>query len=368
MRIPFLKSSTRLPLPLPLNIIRRYPPGHPPSIYLSLWEHWSPFSEDSNAQVDWEIVVKHLRWSPSIAHYRDEDRHDMWILHFVCALQPPLHVVEAVLKANPDAIFKKSLISEITPLMVACGRNASPEVIRRLVQGAEETIMVTNSDGYAAIHWACREDVSFGVVEELLRVRPEVANLHVDGDKVYTKDITPIDIVSKSSDGSLSPNQWEKITLILQAAHCGGIIDKGASTLHAALALQCQDVIVLGALGRENLQGIRQRDQYGNLPLHYAVQWRSSTEMLLARLLRAYPDAANRKDSSGRLPLHAALISGYKWFDEGGVKEIFDLNKTAIFKRDKEHQLYPFALAAAFSDLDAVFNLLRQSPQLIIPQ
>jgi Ankyrin repeat len=346
-------------------------PRHPPRVYLKMWDHWAPFGADSkDAKVDWEDVLEQVRLHPSIARYCDEERLEMFLLHFVCALQPPLEVVEAVMMANPEAISKKSLSAEITPLMVACGRNASPQVIRRLVKGAEETILVTNADGYAAIHWACREDVSPGVVHELLHVLPEVANQCVRGDRVRTKDITPVDIVSRSGTtyGSLLPTQWKKIVLFLQARHYGNV-DQGMSTmLHAALALQSCDVIVRGVLEHDEgrRQSIGLRDEYGHFPLHYAVRWHSSTDRLLFRLLSSRPDVASFRDASTlKLPLHEALISGYGWHE--GIQELFLLHKPAVYEIDSGYELYPFALAAAFSDLDATFNLLRQYPNAVAP-
>jgi Ankyrin repeat len=368
MRLSFLNTRKMTSL----NLVRtKARPRHPPSLYLKMWNRWAPFGADSkDSNVDWEHLLEQVRLHPSIARYCDEERLEMFLLHFVCALQPPLEVVEAVMMANPEAISKKSLFAEITPLMVACGRNASPQVIRRLVKGAEETILMTNADGYAAIHWACREDVAPEVVHKLLQVLPEVANQCVRGERVRTKEITPVDIVSRSGTtrGSPLPTQWKKIVLFLRAQHYGNVDQGMSTTLHAALALRSCDVIVRGILecdeGRHPFIGLR--DEYGHFPLHYAVRWHSSTDRLLFRLLSSRPDVARIRDASTlKLPLHEALISGYGWNE--GIKELFLLHKPAIYEIDLDYKLYPFALAAAFSDLDATFNLLRQYPNAVAP-
>jgi hypothetical protein len=75
-----------------------------PEIYTSLWEQWSRRSDDAISDVDWDTVVDAVQRDPAVTHYFDKDRRNMLLLHFVCALHPPLHVVELVLEANPAAI------------------------------------------------------------------------------------------------------------------------------------------------------------------------------------------------------------------------------------------------------------------------
>jgi ankyrin repeat protein len=343
----------------------------PPAIYLSLWENWSTKSDEDLPHVDWAAVLQAVQQDPSVAQYSDEDRRGMVLLHFVCALHPSLPVVDAVLQAHPQAVWKASRNAGITPLMIACGRNAANEVIRRLLQNARKTIQVTDASGYSAIHWACRDDVSAPIVRQLLICDPGVANHRVQsGRQSRVNGVTPIDILCQSkSTKNFSTNQGKKLDLLLWASYYGTIISRNGrvnSTLHAALALKCSEEVIHYAFERDAYFVAGVRDRYGNLPLHYAVQLpvaSVSDSCILVQLIHAFPEGASCKDASGRLPLHMALKEGYTWSQ--GVRYIFEQYKLAIAIQEEEHELYPFALAAAFSDEETTYCLLREHPQFL---
>jgi ankyrin repeat protein len=314
--------------------------------------------------VDWETVVQEVQQTPTVARYSDEDHSNMFLLHFVCALKPPPHALEAVLEANPQAIWNRNGDSGITPLMIACGRNASPQVVCRLLKDSKESITVTDTTGYSAIHWACREDVSLEVVRELLIVDPRVANHRIEGQQSFVNGLTPTDILLQNKTIlRYSFHQRQKLSLILSARYYGTISTilstKNGSALHAALALKCSEDVLQFALEQYESAGVR--DCHGNLPLHYAV--RMIIPSILPKLLNKFPDGASCKDSSGRLPLHAALMNGCTWSQ--GVRDLFVHNPTAVSVKDEEYNLYPLALSAAFSDLETTFCLLRENPHIL---
>jgi ankyrin repeat protein len=341
----------------------------PPSIYLSLWELWTKQSDDRVLVVDWSKIVRKVNKKPSVATYSDEIHRGMLLLHFVCALYPPLEVVETVLNANPRAVYHKSLTAGITPLMIACGRNASPEVIRLLLRQAKETIDIRDSSGYTAIHWACRADVGKKVIRTLLILNPQVATCRVqalDGRTSYTSGVTCLEILSQGRASNIfSPNQWDKLCFILWARHYGTIVARSGqafSTLHAVLALHCPKYIIEIALERHGARSAGIRDKFGNLPLHYAVRI-NSLGAILATLLQHFPHAASCPDSDGRLPLLVALKHGHTW--QQGIRELYSLYPMAISMIDNETSLFPFSLAATCSDVETIFCLLREHPQMI---
>jgi ankyrin repeat protein len=349
-----------------------------PEIYTSLWEQWSRRSDDAISDFDWDAVVDAVQRDPAVTHYFDGDRRNMLLLHFVCALHPPLHVVDLVLEANSEAVWSKSKNAGITPLMIACGRNASDEVIRRLLKDAKETIPLTDSSGYSAIHWACRGDVSASVMCILLMVDPTVAHRRIEGNnggQSYVDGVTPTDILCQSKKGSLgfSSRQGNKLYLILWVRYYGGVINAGeggnnnqiGSILHSALALKCNEDVTQFAWERHGSHAATIRDCYGNLPLHHAVQLPSSAcDGIVAEIIKAFPEGASCKDASGRLPLHVALTNGYTW-TKHGVKELFENYPSVISSKDEEHCLYPSLLSAAFSDVETTFALLREYPRVI---
>jgi hypothetical protein len=82
--------------------------------------------------------------------------------------------------------------------------------------------------------------------------------------------------------------------------------------------------------------------------------------------VKAFPEGASCKDASGRLPLHVALTNnGYTWTKQHGVKELFESNPSVISSKDEEHYWHPSLLAAAFSDVETTFALLREYHQVI---
>ena len=344
--------------------------SHPPSIYLSLWDFWSKQSDDHEVRVDWDQVQKIVSKKPSVAAYCDEARRGMLLLHFACALYPPLEVVEAIVLANPRALYHKSLSAEITPLMIACGRNASKEVIRLLLRSAKQTMYLKDSSGYSAIHWACREDVSKEVLRCLLIADPQIAHCRADppnGKASYTSGVTPMDILYQSRmANSFSDNQWDKLCYVLWARKYGTLVARSGqafSTLHAALSLRCPKDVIEIALERYGGQYAGVRDQFGNLPLHYAVKLNSSGPPIVATLLQHFPQAASCSDAYGRLPLHVALKHGHTW--SKGVAQLLLNYPPAIAVTDKETSLLPCALSASFCDVETTFCLLREYPQVI---
>jgi ankyrin repeat protein len=159
--------------------------------------------------------------------------------------------------------------------------------------------------------------------------------------------------------------------MILWVRYYGGINGEGGnnqlgSILHSALALKCDEDVIRFAWEGKGSHAAGIRDCYGNLPLHHAVQLPSPAgdDGILAEIVKAFPEGASCKDASGRLPLHVALTNGYTW-TKHGVKELFENNPSVISSKDEEHDLYPSLLAAAFSDVETTFALLREYPQVI---
>ena len=121
--------------------------------------------------VDWVMVVRVVRKSSAVASYSDPSGRGMLLLHFVCALDPPLEPVRAILKANPRAVSYRGHTG-LTPLHIACGRNASPAVLRCLIQQDPGALSILDNEDQAAVHYACRPDVNHQVLRVLLTERP----------------------------------------------------------------------------------------------------------------------------------------------------------------------------------------------------
>ena len=55
-------------------------------------------------------------------------------------------------------------------------------------------------------------------------------------------------------------------------------------------------------------EAAKEKDRYGQFPLHYAAEKQASEEVVQA-LIAAFPEAAQAKDTHGKLPLHWAAGS-----------------------------------------------------------
>ena len=330
---------------------------------------------------------------PLAAFYTDKKYRGMLLLHFCCALNPPLEVVDCILQANPNAVSQRCSGANITPLMIACGRNASPKVVRRLVRDEREAALhVKDASGYTAIHWACQAvGTHKDVVRQLLLVDPTIANNRADptqhkkkgslgrgkkrSNTHSTGGISPTDILCGQLSWATSrnhvcknKNQWDKLRYILWARFYGTLdyrTSHGCSTLHAALALKCPQDVVDKATNEEASFLSGTRDRFGNLPLHYAVQnHHLDIERTIPTLLDRFPAAAGCPDAQGRLPLVVALKHGCTWSKVVG--KLLELYPAAVSIPDKESGLDPFQLAVVHGkDIETMFLLLKAYPQAI---
>mmetsp|Transcript_422 Transcript_422/g.628 ORF Transcript_422/g.628 Transcript_422/m.628 type:complete len:390 (+) Transcript_422:210-1379(+) len=365
----------------------------PPAIYDELWFRWAkglvPLNNGSSNgetavdRIDWDRILEILQSDPSIANYSDGDRQGMHLLHFVCALHPPAYVLEFLLESFPNAIFVQSANSGIIPLMIACGSNAAPEIIAFLLKndtsgnGINTTLRITDTHGFSALHWACREDVSSRVIQNLLLFDPLVAEIFEIN--VSRHKATHV-LFQGGRKEMLSQDQDSKLRFVLLARFNLPIEEAYFPfALHASIALECQFRVwnyLLVKTAKNSSNVVVQRDPFGNLPLHYIVQQEQykfgeptnqeySSSQVLERVLKLSPEAASSRNRDGELPLPAALKSGFVW--DKGIQALFHAYPEANCAPDPVTKLYPFCLAASFChDLATSFVLLRQNPELVV--
>lgn len=343
----------------------------PPELYVCLYNTWIQNNDRQEPIVDWERVIKEVKENVRISWYHDEERQGMLLLHIVCALKPPLWAVSKVLDANPQALCRHSF--GILPLHIAVGRNASPSVVRLLIQENPQTLLVPDESGHTALAWACREDVCKDLVKIILEFNPSLAI------RPACYFGSPLDYIFRQrhyyKTAHASPrwleNQWAKLTYLLWEAHYGTVVvpqRQTLSTLHAALALSCPLHILEDAIRLHAQEASGTCDCYGNYPLHYAVRTSNASRKVIVELLKCFPLAASIPDyaSGRRLPLHQALKHGRNW--EQGAKDLYRAYPAAITVMDKGTSMFPAQLAATAScDVTTIFELLREYPQVIHP-
>ena len=338
----------------------------------------SPSSDlwDLVVDLNWTRVIEHATEFPHDAQWTDGHWHET-PLYSACQNNPPFEVIQALVRAYPDAL-----------------------------------ICPTRGNNDLPIHIACRYQLSEQILEEFLRTFPETAV----GQTRWGR--TPImalwEFRTKSGETDEDPIDdefWRKVLVILKAvrrfrerSRChverpfrstwsdtmerynpesreDDASERGI--VHAAVSLgslSCPTRILERALRNFPHQVFR-RDSWDQLPLHIAVgptSWNASTRRqyrpreheFIKLLLDAYPEAArepNHRDDH-RYPLHSAVSNRHTW--DGGVECLFRAAPEVVMVLDPVTKLYPFQLAAvpirdSNVDLNTVYMLLRSHPDVL---
>eukprot|EP00522_Entomoneis_paludosa_P002004 CAMPEP_0172474022 /NCGR_PEP_ID=MMETSP1065-20121228/69148_1 /TAXON_ID=265537 /ORGANISM="Amphiprora paludosa, Strain CCMP125" /LENGTH=512 /DNA_ID=CAMNT_0013232199 /DNA_START=100 /DNA_END=1638 /DNA_ORIENTATION=+ len=87
--------------------------------------------------------------------WEDGATRALYPLAAICCLRPPVDVVQAMYKANPEAISALEATRESMPLHYACGFGASLDVVRFLVTVYPSSISACRTDKVSPLHLAC---------------------------------------------------------------------------------------------------------------------------------------------------------------------------------------------------------------------
>jgi len=376
---------------------------------------------------DWPSALSRILSHPGEAKVRGP--HGRTALHIACDHDAPAVVVDAILKAYPEAASMVGT-SNMNPLHITCsGRHASVQVVKVLLSGSltgMETSMC-DVDGDTPLHAACRCGAPIEVLEVLMKADPSVVG------KRDHEGLTPIlrlwvryfvtlgdDFFEKVKGfeditGELE-EAWLKTILLLRCAYYGNLhpIPDGTnfSILHAASLIDCPRAVLNIAITLYPDQ-LEHKDEFGRMPLHIAcaapiykvhdlsedgysyelfddVVARDTTEQeqlyrdevdipsqaynpegksdvpsVVETVLQARPSVAAVPDRNGRLPLNLTVESGKCWFE--GVKLALRAYPEALSEVDTKYNLYPFMAAAIgeINSLTCVYELLRADPELV---
>lgn len=109
---------------------------------------------------DWEKVARKVKSDRTLAMpHKSQICNRCGQLHsslfLACKYNPPLRVIQAVMRANPWAIFEIDCEKRL-PLHLACEFGASPNVIKELVDAYPEAISKRDQYGMLPIHKVCQ--------------------------------------------------------------------------------------------------------------------------------------------------------------------------------------------------------------------
>lgn len=364
---------------------------------------------------DWAGSLARIASHPSEARTVHEQGRRP--LHVACADDAPAVVVQALLKAYPEA---STLVgtSGMTPMHLTCSSaHASVHIVRVLLElGKPEQCRIRDLDGDLALHAACRSGAPLEVLEVLLRANPAAVHerdyegltplLRLWVRYVVTLGDDALENISTEADltGELG-EAWKKTVLLLRCAHLGKVDENyqqnNDHVVHAASAVDCPRPVVKIA-ARVFSQQLAMRNANGLTPLLLAAKApifkardlsddgylfedvvhgdesggsddeeespdseSSVIEILLQANQGEATAAACLPDSCGRLPLHLALESDKKW--NQGVCQLVEVHPEGLAHLDTTTQLYPFMLAAQGerSDLNTVYEVLRFNPSVL---
>jgi len=110
-------------------------------------------------QRKWKLVKRALssddvrarKWHSPICTHCGESHS---VLMLLCRHDPPLKLVESLLRSNPSTAFEKDCIKR-TPLHMACEFGASPAIVEKLLKQNPKGVKERDSSGRLPIHLAC---------------------------------------------------------------------------------------------------------------------------------------------------------------------------------------------------------------------
>jgi hypothetical protein len=359
----------------------------------------------------WPALAHRCRTHPWEASSSVVNHDGDTALHWAVFGNPPLFVVEALLRASPELVNVPNATKQL-PLHLACCYRASPEVLQALVELNPSNLGVRNGLGFYPLHILCDCGCLPACLEIVLKYEEAIGTLR---EKDYTYDRTPLYILNQRKNLALFGRQVEMLRRLRQdqrdALRHGNWTENDQRRLEAKLTeyvemeFWCKSRMLIiaeykhfGRQSRTDNHGTVQAclsinecppslleyailaygeelvipDGHGNLPLHYACAGsvgRKETQWLVLEILNATVQAARVPGKSRRLPLEIFVSNSTEknltWSE--ALKQLILAHTAAIDVLQIDHLLYPFILERLGCNKDTaseIFQLLRASPGL----
>ncbi|KAG7361238.1 ankyrin repeat domain protein [Nitzschia inconspicua] len=129
----------------------------------------------------WEAVLQRLELYPSDAKMPLRvqtmggflSTTDFFPLHYACERQPPVEVVQGLMRAYPDATMRRAMPGGALPIHIAATWYADELSVKALLNADRNMCKTLDELGNLPLHSACFSGTSTAVVENLLRAYPK---------------------------------------------------------------------------------------------------------------------------------------------------------------------------------------------------
>eukprot|EP00951_Prasinocladus_malaysianus_P017414 scaffold137285_cov17-Prasinocladus_malaysianus.AAC.1 len=350
------------------------------------------------------LVPKLLGVAESLA--RESDRHGNKPLHLACASGAPIDVIQAILRAHPDAAEHQTNADRQTPLHLAV-RQGHVGAVKVLVdespaaaeledvwrytplmlaaqwgqEGTVETLMDSYRSTAGLTAKLCSIPLQFaateghkGVVCIVLHANPGAAEitssfgytaLHCAAAKGHSGVVRALLKVSvcsaklKTHEGytplhlAAKEGHEDAVQVLIEECPCtAGLKDRNGSTpLHLAVHERHEEIVRM--LAKHSPGAADLTDKYGRTALHVAAQ--EGQEGILQMLVNASAAAADATDDDGCIPLHFAAKMGHK----RAVQMLMEVSTGVSDLRNAKGRT-PLHLAAQKCHEEVVWVLLSQ--------
>jgi len=225
----------------------------------------------------------------------------------------------------------------LLPLHFACAqRHPRIENIKSLLMAYPEAIRIPDARGWLPLHWAARNCMSLDVVNLLLEINPRAAlEPTARGQLPFllamaNKRIEVVEVILDANPDAVDSIDSKGDTALHYAAkHCNPDAAKRVLAINPDIAvaknfkeqlpihkafsfirqdatrLRWRQLELLRIILDENPETVSQQDKDGNLPLHLAVSYNSTVEVVEA-IYSVFPTAALIPDKDGNLPVQYA--------------------------------------------------------------
>lgn len=251
---------------------------------------------------DWDALLRRVVSHPKEARYQDKCKN--MPLHVCCRRQPPPDVVEALIRAYPEALSSTTM-DGLTPLHFACFCGSAPLTVKKVVPDDVTSLRdFLDRRGRTPLHCVCagfRSEHRLEVLKVLLEMDPSCAiapdergrtplSLMVDDYAEELQDALKDDVSYEvalekcmTEKGDLY-ECWHATSLLLRAAYKGTIKDETPTSekeinvdgkflvLHAAVGVDGCPSVFIRLILKIDPGAISQKDGDLNLPLHIACR------------------------------------------------------------------------------------------------